>query len=115
MCYYGAMFHTREQKKKICTECPFAKTADLVGDSVILIILRELFSGPHRFGELESALHGVSTRTLSEKLRMLEEKDIIRRKEIVGKPPRVDYSLTKKGKGLHDIYSAMRVYGEKYL
>ncbi len=109
------MFHTEEQKKSICTKCPFAKTADLIGDSVILIILRELFKGPKRFGDFDTALSGVSTRTLTDKLKLLEEKEIVSREEIVGRPVRVEYKLTKKGKGLHDIYEAMRTYGEDYL
>jgi len=109
------MFHTEEQQKKICTKCPYAKTADIIGDSVILVMIRELFKGPKRFGDFETSLSGVSTRTITEKLKLLEEKEIISRNEIIGKPPRVDYTLTTKGKGLHDIYEAMYSYGEKYL
>ena len=109
------MLRTRRQKKKICTGCPFAKTADLIGDSVSLLIVRDLFSGPKRFGDLEKSFAGVSTRTLSKKLKFLEEEDIVSRTEFVEKPPKVEYALTKKGVGLHDVSRAMIAFGKKYL
>ena len=58
---------------------------------------------------------GVSTRTLAEKLKTLEEEGLIAREEFVGKPPRVEYSLTKKGAGLKKVSDAMIEYGSKYL
>lgn len=109
------MLRTKEQEKTICNVCPIAKTANLVGDSCVLIIVRDLLTGTKRFGDLEKSLAGVSTRTLTKKLELLVEKDIIERREIIGKPPRVEYSLTKKGHGLHSIAEAMKEYGEKYL
>ncbi|MEI6480431.1 MAG: helix-turn-helix domain-containing protein [bacterium] len=109
------MLRTARQKKKICSICPFAKTADLIGDSVTLLIVRDLFVGPKRFGDLEKALAGVSTRTLSLKLKQLEEEKIITRTEYLEKPPKVEYSLTKKGVGLHGVSRAMIAFGKKYL
>lgn len=109
------MFRTEKQQKKLCASCPFAKTANVIGDSVVLLIVRDLLSGPKRFGDLEAALSGVSTRTLSEKLKTLEEEGLIAREEFVGKPPRVEYSLTKKGAGLEGVSDAMIEYGKKHL
>ena len=109
------MFRTEKQQKKLCASCPFAKTANIIGDSVVLLIIRDLFSGPKRFGDLEAALSGVSTRTLAEKLRMLEEEGLIVREEFIGKPPRVEYTLTKKGAGLKKVSDAMIAYGSKYI
>ena len=109
------MLRTAKQKKKICSECPFAKTADLIGDSVFLLIVRDLFTGPQRFKNLEKNLVGVSTRTLSQKLKLLEDEGIVSRTEFVGKPPKVEYVLTKKGIGLHDVARAMISFGKKYL
>ena len=109
------MFRTKEQKKKMCTNCPIAKASDLVGDSVVLIIVRELLTGSKRFGELHESLGGVSTRTLTEKLKKLEESKLVLRVEFKQKPPHVEYSLTVKGKGLKKIVNALSEYGEKYL
>ena len=109
------MLRTEEQQKSLCASCPFAKTANIIGDSVVLLIVRDLFSGPKRFGDLEASLAGVSTRTLADKLKMLEEEGLATRDEFVGKPPRVEYTLTRKGSGLKKIYDAMVSYGEKHL
>ena len=109
------MFRTKSQQKNLCTNCPIAKTADLVGDSIVLIIVRELMSGSKRFGEIHQSLNGVSSRTLTEKLKKLEVQDIISRIEYKEKPPRVDYALTQKGKGLKKIVKALLEYGEEYL
>ncbi len=109
------MFRTKTQKKKMCTNCPIAKASDLVGDSVVLIIVRELLGGSKRFGELHESLGGTSTRTVTEKLKKLEEQKIIIRIEFKEKPPHVEYMLTEKGKGLKKIVNALSDYGEKYL
>jgi len=109
------MLRTPTQRKKICGSCPIAKVADLVGDSYTLLIVRDLLLGPRRFGDLESSLTGISSRTLTKKLKTLEECGVIQREEFCEKPPRVLYSLTPKGLGLHDIAESMRKYGEKYL
>ena len=109
------MFRTKAQQKKICTGCPIAKASNLVGDSIILIIVRELLKGSKRFGELHELLGGVSTRTLTEKLKKLEESKIVLRVEFKQKPPHVEYSLTVKGKGLKKVVDALSDYGEKFL
>ena len=109
------MFRTKAQQKKICTNCPIAKASDLVGDSVTLIIVRELLTGSKRFGEILDALGGVSTRTLTEKLKKLEASKLVLRLEFKAKPPHVEYSLTVKGKGLKKIVTALSDFGEKYL
>ncbi len=109
------MFRTKAQQKKICTNCPIAKASDLVGDSVVLIIIRELLTGSKRFGEIHEVLGGVSTRTLTEKLKVLEENKLVLRLEFKQKPPHVEYSLTVKGKGLKKVVNALSDYGQKFL
>jgi DNA-binding HxlR family transcriptional regulator len=109
------MFRTKAQQKKMCTNCPIAKASDLVGDSFVLIIVRELLSGSKRFGELHESLGGASTRTLTEKLKRLENQKIVTRIEFKEKPPHVEYILTAKGKGLKKIVNALYEYGENFL
>ncbi len=109
------MFRTKEQEKELCDTCPIAKVANLIGDTWSLLIIRDLEKGTRRFGELETSLAGVSSRTLTKKLQFLEAHKIIERKEYSEKPPRVEYSLTPNGKKFHEIIEAMRAYGEKYL
>lgn len=109
------MLRTAKQRKEICKDCPVAKTADLLGDSFSILIVRDLLVKPRRFGELETSLAGVSTRTLCNKLKMLDEEGLITRKEYKTHPPKVEYKLTRKGEAFHGVVDAMRAYGKKYL
>jgi len=94
--------------------CPIARTAALIGDVYVLLILRDLADGPRRFGALEQSV-GVNPRTLSDRLRRLEEEGIITRTYYAEIPPRVEYALTDKGKALLPIVEHMRRYGEQWL
>ncbi len=109
------MLRTPAQRKEICKDCPVAKTADLLGDSFSILIVRDLLVQPRRFGELEKSLAGVSSRTLCNKLKLLEEEGLVKRKEYKTHPPKVEYSLTRKGEAFHGVVDAMRAYGKKYL
>ena len=109
------MLRTAKQRSEICKDCPVAKTADLLGDSFCILLVRDLLVKPRRFGELESSLAGVSSRTVSNKLKMLEEEGLIVRKEFKTHPPKVEYALTRKGQAFHGVVDAMRAYGKKYL
>lgn len=108
------MLRTKQQRDELCAECPVARVADLVGDTCSLLILRDLLDGPRRFSELEASL-GISTRTLTLKLRSLQKEGFIRRKELKSAPARVEYRLTRKGEAFHAVVDAMRSYGKKYL
>lgn len=109
------MFRTKQQQKTLCGECGLARTADVVGDSSTLVIVNTLLTSPKRFNELVEVLSGTSTRTVSKKLLILEEKGIVDRKDFHEKPPHVEYSLTKKGKALSSVIKAMKTYGDSFL
>lgn len=85
------------------------KTARLLSDVWTMLVMHDLQTGPKRFCELERSLEGISTRTLTNKLRKLEEDKMIE------KTKEGSYQATEKGKGLKAIETAMRKYGEKYL
>jgi DNA-binding HxlR family transcriptional regulator len=95
--------------------CPIARTAELVGDVWTILIVRDLMSGPKRFGQLQESLGRVSPKTLSQRLKTLEYADILTREAFAEIPPRVEYSLTEKGRALNDIIHAMSDFGERYL
>jgi DNA-binding HxlR family transcriptional regulator len=97
------------------TICPVARTADIVSGKWTLLIIRDLSSGVKRFNQLERSLHGISPKTLSERLRSLEEEGIISRQTFAEVPPRVEYSLTEKGHDLVDLIESMRSYGKRWL
>lgn len=97
------------------TECPVLATARIVSGKWTLLILRDLAAGPCRFTQLERSLAGISPRTLSQRLRALEEEGIIAREVYPEAPPRVEYRLTPKGRDIGPIVDAMRAYGEQWL
>lgn len=102
------MLRTATQRKALCPECPVARVADLVGDTQSILIVRDLLSGPKRFGELTESLK-MSTRTLTLKLKNLEKDGFVSRS------PALAYTLTRKGNALKSVIDSLRRYGEKYL
>src|SRR5213596_2617747 len=96
-------------------DCPVCRTAEVVCGKWTLLLIRDLAEGRHRFCELERSLEGISPRTLSLRLRALEEQGIVERRTFPEVPPRVEYSLTDKGQGLVPIIEDMRAYGREYL
>jgi DNA-binding HxlR family transcriptional regulator len=95
--------------------CPVCLTADIVCGKWTLLLIRDLAEGHSRFCELERSLAGISPRTLSLRLRALEEEDIVERHTFGEVPPRVEYALTEKGRALLPIIEDMRSYGERWL
>jgi DNA-binding HxlR family transcriptional regulator len=95
--------------------CPVCRTAEIVCGKWTLLLVRELAEGRSRFCELERALTGISPRTLSLRLRALEDEGIVERQTYAEVPPRVEYALTAKGNALLPIIDDMRTYGERWL
>jgi DNA-binding HxlR family transcriptional regulator len=95
--------------------CPVCATAEIVCGKWTLLLVRDLSEGNSRFCELERSLAGISPRTLSLRLRALEEEGIVRRTTYAEVPPRVEYALTEKGEALLPIIESMRDYGEMWL
>ncbi len=90
-------------------DCPITKVVTLLSDTWTMLILRSLNEGPKRFCELETWLGGISTRTLTLKLRKLSDEGLVT-KNIEGK-----YQVTKKGAGIKIIERAMTKYSKLYL
>ena len=97
------------------SQCPVCRTAEVVCGKWTLILIRDLAAGSSRFCELERSLEGISPRTLSLRLRALEEEDIVERHTFPEVPPRVEYALTEKGKALVPLVEDMRRYGTRWL
>lgn len=95
--------------------CPVCRTADVISGKWTLLVIRDLAAGSSRFCELERSLEGISPRTLSLRLRALEEEGIIERHTFPEVPPRVEYALTRKGEALVPLIEDMRKYGRRWL
>lgn len=95
--------------------CPVCRTAEVVCGKWTLLLIRDLADGSSRFCELERSLEGISPRTLSLRLRALEEEGIVERHTYPEVPPRVEYALTTKGEALVPLIDDMRKYGTQWL
>jgi DNA-binding HxlR family transcriptional regulator len=95
--------------------CPVCRTAQIVCGKWTLLVIRDLVEGRSRFCELERSLRGISPRTLSLRLRALEEEGIVERQTYPEVPPRVEYALTEKGRALVPLIEDMRLYGRQWL
>jgi DNA-binding HxlR family transcriptional regulator len=95
--------------------CPVSRTASVICGKWTILLVRDLAEGRCRFCELERSLAGISPRTLSLRLRALEEEGIVERQTYPEVPPRVEYQLTTKGLDLLPIIEDMRAYGLHWL
>ncbi len=95
--------------------CPVCATADIICAKWTILVIRDLAAGRTRFCELERSLAGISPRTLSLRLRALEEEGMVERHTFPEVPPRVEYSLTEKGQALLPLIEDMRSYGKEWL
>ena len=93
--------------------CPVETTLTLIGDKWKVLILRDLMPGTKRFGELKKSVGNVSQKVLTAQLRTMEESGLVNRKVYAEVPPRVEYSLTEKGKSLFPILELMCQWGEE--
>jgi len=95
--------------------CPLQGTIDIIGKKWALLVIYEV--GNHktiRFNELKKELRGITSKSLVNTLEDLQDNHLIAKEYFKETPPRVEYSLTKDGKGLYRIiipliqWSAMR-------
>ena len=95
--------------------CPVEATLELIGGKYKSLILWHLSEGNLRFSELRKGIHGVTPKMLTQQLRELEANELIHREVFPVVPPKVEYSLTKRGYSLMPILVAMRDWGAEYL
>jgi DNA-binding HxlR family transcriptional regulator len=91
-----------------------ASAMQIIGNKWTALILRDLASGPKRFGELEKSVSGVNPRTLSQRLDDLEAHGIVTKTSYAEMPPRIEYALTSKGHDLIPVLRQMADWGDKY-
>ena len=95
--------------------CPVERTLEVIGGRWKVLILRELFLGVKRFGQLHRALHGITQKMLTQQLREMEQDAIIHREVYLQVPPKVEYSLTPLGESLKPIIDSMHQWGVRHL
>ena len=91
--------------------CPVARAVSVLDGRWTLLVIRDLLGGTRRFGELRDSLVGISPKTLTDRLRALEEQGLVERVMYPEIPPRVEYSLTEQGQSLEPVIHALRDWG----
>ncbi|NES03857.1 MAG: helix-turn-helix transcriptional regulator [Okeania sp. SIO2F4] len=96
-------------------DCPIQFVLGILGSKWSVLILRELLSGDRRTHELLEALPGISSKTLTLRLRELEKHGLLARQVYPEVPPHVEYSLTEKGLEVQPVMIALKQLGDKWL
>ncbi len=91
--------------------CPVAQTMEIVGDRWTMLIIRDLFLGKARFGELLKSSPGMPPKLLSSRLKRLEDDRLVERILLDGYPPRAEYRLTERGRSLFPIFREVVNWG----
>lgn len=98
----------------IDTQCPVELGLNLLSGKWKLKILWHLSKGTVRFNELQRLLGNITTKTLTQQLRALEEQGIVQRKVFPEVPPRVEYSLSETGITLKPVLNGLCEWGKTY-
>jgi DNA-binding HxlR family transcriptional regulator len=100
-----------KQTERVHVECSIEKALNVIGGKWSFLVLRELFKGTKRFGELQKSITKISPKALTDTLRHLEEQTILIRTVYPTVPVTVEYKLTEKGQALHNIIKEMKKWG----
>ena len=95
--------------------CPITYAMKVIGGKWKPIIFMRLSHGVNRFGILSRSIDGISKNMLTRELRELESHKIMSRKIFPEIPPRVEYSITKKGKTLLPVFEKLGEWGKNNL
>jgi DNA-binding HxlR family transcriptional regulator len=98
-------------KRRELDGCPITGALQMVGDKWTLLIVRELLSGPKRTMELLNSLFPISSRTLVQRLRDMENDRLVERTDFGGNPPHIEYALTERGMLLLPLLESLRQLG----
>ena len=103
------------EKKEMSYNCPVSFTLDLIGGKYKPLILWHLIDSTLRFGELRKIIPQATPKMLAQQLRELEDAYLISRKVYPVVPPKVEYSLSERGKSILPILVAMYEWGADHL
>ncbi|KEQ26190.1 winged helix-turn-helix transcriptional regulator [Paenibacillus tyrfis] len=101
-------------KQPLHIECSIEKALDVIGGKWSFLVLRELFGGTKRFGELQRNISSISPKSLTDTLRHLEENGVLERTAYPTVPVTVEYTLTPKGEDLHRMLKEMKLWAAKW-
>lgn len=89
-----------------------ARAVTVLDGKWTMLIIRDLLGGVRRFGELRASLAGISPKTLTDRLRSLEDHGLVTRTMYAEIPPRVEYALTPAGEAVAPVLTALGAWGQ---
>ena len=98
-------------KRRELDGCPITGALQMLGDKWTMLVVRELLSGPKRTMELLNSLFPISSRTLVQRLRDMENDRLVERTDFGGNPPHIEYALTERGMLLIPLLESLRQLG----
>jgi DNA-binding HxlR family transcriptional regulator len=104
----------RKQKHIDYENCPIEAALDLIGGKWKGVILHRLMGESRRFGELKRTIPRITQRMLTTQLRELERDKLVTRKVFAQIPPKVEYSLTTRGRSLKSVLGVLLEWGESH-
>jgi DNA-binding HxlR family transcriptional regulator len=87
------------------------RTLALIGNRWAGRVIWHLIDGRKRHGQLMALMPGISSKTLTDRLRELEHDGFLIREQFPEIPPRVEYELTARGHSLAGVFDAMALWG----
>jgi DNA-binding HxlR family transcriptional regulator len=99
------------QRECVDESCPVARSVAVLDGKWTMLVLRDLLRGTKRFSELRASLTGISPKTLTDRLRALEEQGMVERLVYPEIPPRVEYTLTERGRAVEPVIDALAAWG----
>jgi DNA-binding HxlR family transcriptional regulator len=106
---------TYEKQITSLTDTPFGYTLSMIGGKWRLVILYWLVDYPViRFNELQRKIGTITYKTLSAELKAMEADGLIIRREYPQIPPKVEYSLSEKGRSLYPLMEKMCEWGTEH-
>jgi DNA-binding HxlR family transcriptional regulator len=95
-------------------QCPMEIGLNILSGKRKLKIIWQLSKKSIRFNELQRLLGNITTKTLTQQLRELEEQGIVQRIVYPDKPPKVEYSLTELGQSINPVLKSLCDWGKNY-
>src|SRR4051794_28425059 len=98
-------------KRTYGDRCGIARALDMVGERWALLVVRELLLGPKRFTDLRAGLPHVSPDVLAQRLRELEDAEVVTRRTLDPPAGSRVYELTPRGRELEPVVLALGRWG----
>ncbi|MFD2215807.1 MULTISPECIES: winged helix-turn-helix transcriptional regulator [Bacillaceae] len=103
-----------EKANELHIECSIEKALNIIGGKWSFLVIKQLFDGTRRFGELQRAIPNISPKALTDTLRHLESHEVLTRETFATVPVTVQYTLTEKGHALNIMLKEMKKWGAQW-